>query len=163
MPGLHAQHVAIGGDLTGKVELRPATRNRFLMDRLTPERRRRLMQQVKGENTRPELVVRSLLHRLGYRFRLHRKDLPGTPDVVFPSRYLVIFVHGCFWHGHGCRIGQLPKSRLEYWGPKIASNRNRDARNSADLEAAGWRVAAIWQCELFDLDGLTVRLRKLLG
>lgn len=90
-----------------------------MTDRLSPERRRYLMQQVRSKNTRPEKAVRSLLHSIGYRFRLHRKDLPGTPDIVFPSRRLVLFVHGCFWHGHGCRIGQLPKSRLDYWSPKI--------------------------------------------
>ncbi|VVE01324.1 very short patch repair endonuclease [Pandoraea nosoerga] len=120
------------------------------------------MQQVKGKNTRPEMIVRSLLHRLGYRFRLHRKDLPGTPDVVFPSRRVALFVHGCFWHGHGCRIGQLPKSRLDYWQPKIATNRDRDARKEAALEATGWRVAVVWQCELTDLEGLATRLKDLL-
>ncbi|MGD7193419.1 very short patch repair endonuclease [Ralstonia pseudosolanacearum] len=133
-----------------------------MTDRLNPEQRRHLMQQVKGKDTKPEMIVRSLLHRLGYRFRLHRKDLPGTPDVVFPSRRLALFVHGCFWHGHGCRIGQLPKSRLDYWGPKIAANRNRDACKEAALEEAGWRVAVVWQCELADLEALTARLRALL-
>lgn len=121
------------------------------------------MRQVKGKDTRPERVVRSLLHHLGYRFRLHRKDLPGTPDIVFPSRRLTLFVHGCFWHGHGCRIGQLPKSRLDYWQPKIAANRERDARKEAALEAAGWHVAVVWQCELADLEQLTKRLQALLG
>ncbi|CAH2779947.1 MAG: Very-short-patch mismatch repair endonuclease (G-T specific) [uncultured Caballeronia sp.] len=120
------------------------------------------MQQVKGKNTRPEMIVRSLVHRLGYRFRLHRKDLPGTPDVVFPSRRVALFVHGCFWHGHGCRIGQLPKSRFEYWQPKIAANRDRDARKEAALESVRWRVAVVWQCELADLEGLTARLKDLL-
>lgn len=133
-----------------------------MTDRLSPERRRRLMQQVKGKNTQPERAVRSLLHRLGYRFRLHRKDLPGTPDIVFPSRRLVVFVHGCFWHGHGCRIGHLPKSRLEYWQPKIDSNRARDQRKEAALTAAGWRVAVVWQCELADPATLEVRLRDIL-
>ena len=120
------------------------------------------MQRVKGKDTKPEKLVRSLLHRLGYRFRLHRKDLPGTPDIVFPSRRLVLFVHGCFWHGHGCRIGQLPKSRLEYWRPKIAANRDRDQRQEAALSAAGWRVAVVWQCELVDQANLAVRLQCLL-
>ena len=133
-----------------------------MTDRLDPDRRRRLMQQVKGKDTQPEKFVRSLLHRLGYRFRLHRKDLPGTPDIVFPSRRLVIFVHGCFWHGHGCRIGQLPKSHLEYWYPKIQANRERDQRKKLALENAGWRVAVVWQCELFDSDALSVSLQRLL-
>ena len=120
------------------------------------------MQRVKGKDTQPEKIVRSLLHRLGYRFRLHRKDLPGTPDIVFPSRRLALFVHGCFWHGHGCRIGQLPKSRLDYWQPKIEANRARDRRNEAALAEAGWRVATVWQCELADREALADRLRRLL-
>jgi DNA mismatch endonuclease, patch repair protein len=120
------------------------------------------MQQVKGKDTKPELTVRSLLHRMGYRFRLHRKDLPGTPDLVFPGRRVALFVHGCFWHGHGCRIGRLPKSRLDYWAPKIDANRARDARKQAALAAAGWRVAVVWQCELADIEGLAVRLRGVL-
>lgn len=120
------------------------------------------MQQVKGKDTMPELIVRSLLYKLGYRFRLHRKDLPGTPDIVFPSRRLVLFVHGCFWHGHGCRIGRLPKSRLDYWQPKVEANRARDERKEAALIAAGWRVAVVWQCELVDRDALATRLRNIL-
>jgi DNA mismatch endonuclease (patch repair protein) len=120
------------------------------------------MQRVKGKDTQPEKIVRSLLHRLGYRFRLHRKDLPGTPDIVFPRRRLALFVHGCFWHGHGCRIGQPPKSRLDYWQPKIEGNRARDQRKEAALAAAGWRVAVVWQCELSDRDSLADRLRHML-
>jgi DNA mismatch endonuclease (patch repair protein) len=120
------------------------------------------MRKVKGKDTLPERTVRSLLHRLGYRFRLHRKGLPGTPDIVFPSRHLALFVHGCFWHGHGCRIGHLPKSKLDYWGPKIAANRARDARKQAALAAEGWRSAVVWQCELAELDGLASRLQSLL-
>ena len=116
------------------------------------------MQAVKGKNTLPELVVRSLLHRLGFRFRLHRKDLPGTPDIVFPSRKVAIFVHGCFWHGHGCRIGQPPKSRLDYWTPKIAANRVRDDRKQTALAAAGWRSLVVWQCELKDTEALARKL-----
>lgn len=133
-----------------------------MVDRLDPERRSRLMRQVKGKNTRPEMVVRSLLHRLGYRFRLHRKDLPGTPDIVFPSRRIALFVHGCFWHGHGCRIGQLPKSRLDYWKPKIEANAERDRRKQAALTSEGWRVAVVWQCELADKEALTEKLRSIL-
>lgn len=129
-----------------------------MTDRLDPEARRCLMQAVKGKNTRPELVVRSLLHRLGFRFRLHRKDLPGTPDIVFPSRKAAIFVHGCFWHGHGCRIGQLPKSRLDYWTPKIAANSARDDRKHAALAAAGWRSLVVWQCELKDTEAVAKKL-----
>jgi len=133
-----------------------------MTDRLDPDRRRKLMQKVKGKDTKPEKIVRSLLHRLGYRFRLHRKNLPGTPDIVFPSRHLALFVHGCFWHGHGCRIGQLPKSRLDYWQPKIEANRDRDRHKEAALIAKGWRVAVVWQCELADLDSLRDQLIRLL-
>lgn len=133
-----------------------------MVDNRTPEQRRATMQAVRGKNTGPEWTVRRLLHRLGYRFRLHRKDLPGTPDIVFPSRRLALFVHGCFWHGHGCHIGQLPKSRLDYWKPKIEANAERDRRKQAALAADGWRVAVVWQCELADMDALTARLRCLL-
>jgi DNA mismatch endonuclease (patch repair protein) len=127
-------------------------------DRLASATRRRLMQAIKGKNTKPELVVRSLLHKLGYRFRLRRKDLPGTPDIVFPSRKAAIFVHGCFWHGHLCRIGQLPKSRIDYWKPKISANRTRDDRKQAALAASGWRLFVVWQCELTDTKALAGKL-----
>lgn len=133
-----------------------------MTDRLDPANRRRLMQAVKGKDTAPELAVRSLLHRLGYRFRLHRRDLPGTPDIVLPGRRVAIFVHGCYWHGHGCRIGRLPKSRLDYWGPKIDANRARDARKEAALAAAGWRVLVVWQCEIKDEENLAERLVRFL-
>ncbi|MEM5371015.1 DNA mismatch endonuclease Vsr [Paraburkholderia azotifigens] len=129
-----------------------------MTDRLSPERRSRLMQAVKGKNTAPELAVRSLLHALGYRFRLHRRDLPGTPDIVLPGRRCAIFVHGCFWHAHGCRIGQPPKSRLDYWRPKLEANKDRDLRKLTELEAAGWKVLVIWQCELRDPETLVKRL-----
>ena len=121
------------------------------------------MQAVKSKNTTPELAVRSLLHRMGYRFRLHRRDLPGTPDIVFPGRRSAIFVHGCYWHAHGCRIGQPPKSRLDYWQPKLEANKARDRRKLADLEGAGWDVLVVWQCELRDTAALTERLGKFLG
>ena len=134
-----------------------------MTDRLDPDRRRRLMQQVKSKNTWPEMAVRSLLHNMGYRFRLHRNDLPGTPDIVLPGRHVALFVHGCYWHGHGCRTGKLPKSRLDYWGPKINANRARDRRKENALAAAGWRVAVVWQCELADREGLTNRLREILN
>lgn len=134
-----------------------------MTDRLTPAARSGLMKRVRQRNTAPEKRVRSLLHKLGYRFRLHRKDLPGTPDIVLPSRRLAIFVHGCFWHGHDCRRGRAPTSNLEYWGPKLESNRERDSRKEAALVAAGWRVAVVWQCELDDEPALSHRLSSLLG
>jgi DNA mismatch endonuclease (patch repair protein) len=103
-----------------------------------------------------------LLHKLGFRFRLHRGDLPGTPDIVLPRFRTALFVHGCYWHGHACRLGQLPKSNLEYWAPKIASNKERDARKQQELIDLGWNVVVVWQCELRDEVGLGQRLQKLL-
>lgn len=121
------------------------------------------MKAVKSKDTKPEMTVRRLLHSLGYRYRLHRKDLPGKPDIVFPSRRKAIFVHGCFWHAHGCKKGRLPRSRLEYWRPKLAQNAERDARKIAELEALGWSVLVVWQCETSDLDPLSEDLRLFLG
>ncbi|HEX4737151.1 MAG TPA: DNA mismatch endonuclease Vsr [Allosphingosinicella sp.] len=110
--------------------------------------KRSLMARFKGKNTKPELLVRRLLHRLGLRFRLHRRDLPGTPDIVLPGRRLVIFVHGCFWHHHeGCPTARIPVSRSDFWRAKFQYNRERDERNSKALEALGWRVVRIWECE----------------
>ena len=110
--------------------------------------RSRIMRAVKGRDTAPELLVRKLAHGLGYRFRLHRVDLPGKPDLVFPSREKIIFVHGCFWHRHsGCKKASLPKSRPEYWHSKFSANVERDERVRAELEARGWKVATIWECE----------------
>lgn len=106
------------------------------------------MARVRQKNTGPELRLRRQLHAAGYRFRLHRKDLPGTPDIVFPGRRKVIFVHGCFWHGHDCRAGRAPSSNLAYWAAKIGANVERDERNGRMLEAAGWRVFVVWQCQL---------------
>lgn len=127
-------------------------------DHVSAERRSHIMASVGTKNTKPEMIVRRTLHRLGYRFRLHRMDLPGKPDIVFPSRRKVIFVHGCYWHGHECRWGQLPKTKLEYWGPKIGVNRERDARNVAALESAGWSSHIVWQCELRSLPEAVERI-----
>ena len=134
-----------------------------MTDRLTAKRRSALMARIKGKNTGPELAVRRLTHSLGYRFRLHRADLPGTPDLVFPSRRKVMFVHGCFWHGHGCSKGRLPKSKLDYWAPKIANNRRRDARQRRLLKAAGWSSLVIWACVIADQRPLTELITKFLG
>lgn len=107
------------------------------------------MSQVKGQNTKPELAVRRLIFGMGYRYRLHDKRLPGKPDLVFPGRRKVIFVHGCFWHGHvDCRYGRLPKSRTDFWRKKIVTNQKRDRKNVDDLLAANWCVLIVWQCEL---------------
>lgn len=120
------------------------------MDTRTPEQRRRIMQSVRQKDTGPELAVRQALHALGYRYRLHSKNLPGRPDLVFPSRKKAIFVHGCFWHGHDCPKGRLPASRLDYWGPKIAANKERDERTVNELERSGWQCFVVWQCETKD-------------
>ena len=133
------------------------------MDRLTPEARSRLMSRIGPKDTHPERTVRSMLHRLGYRFRLHRKDLPGTPDSVLPGRGAVVFVHGCFWHGHSCKVGKMSKSRTEYWDPKIEANRQRDKRKSRRLRTLGWRVLTVWECELKKPQKLQCRLLRYFG
>ncbi|MEQ8406419.1 MAG: very short patch repair endonuclease [Oceanicaulis sp.] len=133
-------------------------------DVFSPEERSRVMARVKGKDTKPELKVRRLAHALGYRFRLHRKDLPGTPDLAFPGRRKVIFVHGCFWHGHACARGaRKPKTRADYWAAKIARNRARDAAAQAALSELGWDALVLWECELKDVDALAGRLRRFLG
>lgn len=134
------------------------------MDRLSPERRSWLMSRVSSKNTGPELILRSILHGLGYRFRLHGKQLPGKPDIVFSKRKKVIFVHGCFWHGHAeCRFGRLPKSNVALWEPKIERNKVRDKKVVAALTAAGWTSMVVWQCELKDLPALENRIAAFLG
>jgi DNA mismatch endonuclease (patch repair protein) len=130
----------------------------------SPDVRRRTMQAVKSKNTVPELRVRSLTHRMGYRFRLHRKDLPGKPDLVFPSRRKAIFVHGCFWHGHDCARGaRVPKNNRDYWRAKIARNRERDRNACAVLATSGWAVLILWECDLKNEKGLRARVRKFLS
>ena len=129
-----------------------------MADTRTPEQRRRIMQAVGTEDTGPERVVRRLLHGHGYRYRLHVKDLPGRPDIVFPGRQKAIFVHGCFWHGHGCEKGKAPKSRLDYWGPKLKANAERDVAQRMQLEALGWSVLTVWQCETRDPASLAGKL-----
>lgn len=106
------------------------------------------MASVGSKNTGPELVVRRALHKLGFRFRLHRKDLPGCPDLVFPKLKKIVFVHGCYWHGHRCDYGSLPKTRVSFWKAKIAGNRERDRRVRAQLKKLGWRTFIVWQCQL---------------
>jgi DNA mismatch endonuclease, patch repair protein len=142
---------------------RSSVRLARVADNRTKESRSRLMGRVKQRHTAPELTVRRLLHSLGYRFRLHRRDLPGSPDIVFPARKAAIFVHGCFWHAHGCSKGLPPKTRVEYWGRKLADNRARDRRNEARLAEAGWRSMTVWQCELKDMGELQKSLRRFLG
>ena len=117
-------------------------------DTVTPDVRSRMMAGIRGKNTKPELAIRSALHCLGFRFRLHRNDLPGKPDLVFPKHRAVIFVHGCFWHGHGCHLFKWPKTRTEFWEQKINSNIARDCRQLTALADRRWRVATIWECAL---------------
>lgn len=129
------------------------------MDRISPERRGWLMSQVKSKNTSTELTVRRLVYGMGFRYRLHVKTLPGKPDLVFKGRRKIIFVNGCFWHGHDdCRFARLPKSRIDFWMAKISRNRERDQENVAAIEAIGWRVLTVWQCELKNLEGLKKRI-----
>lgn len=134
-----------------------------MADRVSPEERSAIMRRVRRKDTQPELAIRRLLHRMGYRFRLHAKELPGSPDVVFRPRRAVIFVHGCFWHGHHCRWARPVQSNGEYWAAKIDRNRRRDAAVEAALEAAGWRALVAWECELKDPETLSERLRQFLG
>lgn len=134
-----------------------------MADTRTPAQRRRIMQSVKQKDTGPELTVRKKLHGLGYRFRLHARSLSGRPDLVFPSRKKAIFIHGCFWHGHDCGKGRLPKSRLEYWKPKIEANKTRDERNVNELKKAGWESLVLWQCEVARLDDVLNRIVQFLG
>ncbi len=135
-----------------------------MTDVFSKEKRSSVMRQVKGRNTTPELTVRRALTKLGARFRLHRKDLPGAPDIVLPGRQLAIFVHGCFWHGHDCARGaRQPKQNAAYWLGKIGRNRERDGETRAKLAALGWRVEVIWECDLGDPAALTARLMSLLA
>lgn len=134
-----------------------------MTDVFPSEKRSWIMGRVREKNTSPELKVRSLIHRLGFRFRLHKKDLPGKPDLVFPSRKKIIFVHGCFWHGHDCSRGERePKSNTEYWVEKIRRNAERDARHRSDLKALGWDVLVVWECELKDAEALSSRITSFL-
>lgn len=133
------------------------------MDRLDAQRRSENMRRIKSKNTKPEVLLRSLLHKAGYRFRVHRKDLPGNPDIVFPGRRKVIFVHGCFWHQHaGCREGRLPSTRQEYWRPKLERNVQRDTVAIEQLQAQGWSVLTIWECELNDSSDFLNRIETYL-
>lgn len=134
-----------------------------MTDILSKTQRSALMRRIRGRDTRPELIVRKLAHSLGYRFRLHKKSLPGSPDLVFPFRRKIIFVHGCFWHGHECRRNRHPKSRPDYWAMRFAKNKERDQRNLSALNALGWSVLVIWECETADTNHLSRRLVRFLG
>lgn len=135
-----------------------------MADCFTPEKRSAIMRAVKSRDTTPELRVRRALHAMGYRFRLHRKDLPGTPDIVLPRHNLALFVHGCYWHGHDCKRGdRIPRSNREYWSAKIDRNKKRDQVNYEALQSLGWRISTIWECETHASGQLYERLSTLFG
>jgi len=120
-----------------------------MADVVSPDVRSRMMAGIRGRDTQPEMLVRRYLHGLGFRYRLAPRNLPGKPDLVLPKHGVAIFVHGCFWHGHaGCRFATVPATRTEFWANKIATNRARDHRKETELQAAGWRVAVVWECVL---------------
>ena len=122
------------------------------------------MRSVKDRDTGPEMLVRRLLHRMGYRFRLHRKDLPGKPDIVFSSRRKVIFIHGCFWHGHSCKRGsRVPKTNVRYWKEKITGNVERHSNQVSELSEIGWKELTLWECELTNSEAISQRLNAFLG
>lgn len=126
-----------------------STVQRTRSDVFTPAKRSEIMSRVRSRNTKPELFVRSLLHAMGYRFRLHRKDLPGSPDIVLPKYRTAVFVHGCFWHQHlGCRKATFPKNNSEFWEAKLKRNRERDLEAQRKLEESGWNVLTLWECEV---------------
>ncbi len=129
----------------------------------TREHRSRIMRAVKSRDTKPEMLARRTIHGMGYRYRLHRKDLPGKPDLVFPSRRMAIFIHGCFWHGHDCARGaRMPKSNRRYWEKKIGRNRERDSQSRNALNQDGWHVLTVWECQMKDQEALRARLRQFL-
>lgn len=132
------------------------------MDTISRAHRSWNMSRIKGKDTSPELIVRSVLHSMGYRFRLHVKTLPGRPDVVLPKWRMVIFVHGCFWHRHdGCKYAYTPKSRLDFWLKKFDENVKRDATQRVKLRAAGWKVRIVWECQTADREALRKRLARM--
>ena len=134
------------------------------MDTLTAAERSELMRRVRAKDTKPEMAVRSLVHRMGFRYRLHRRELPGNPDLVFPRLRKVIFVHGCFWHGHCCRSGQnRPRSNKGYWLPKLHRNKARDRANRAKLRRSGWDVLVVWECQDRRIEALCERIAPFLG
>jgi DNA mismatch endonuclease (patch repair protein) len=133
------------------------------MDSISREKRADVMSRIRNRDTRPEMALRRLVHGMGYRFRLHARDLPGRPDLVLPRHRAVIFMHGCFWHRHpGCPLARMPKSRLDFWRPKLEGNRKRDLANLEKLEGLGWRALVVWECELSDMDAVRGKVRAFL-
>lgn len=135
-----------------------------MADIVSKEARSKMMSGIKGKNTKPEMLVRSMLHKMGYRFRLHMKDLPGKPDIVLPKYHTVVFVHGCFWHRHsGCKYAYTPKSRSDFWNEKFKKNVERDSANRDGLQRAGWVVLTVWECETKNVDSLSKALEMLMS
>jgi DNA mismatch endonuclease (patch repair protein) len=135
------------------------------MDTLSKSERSERMRRIRGRDTKPEMIVRRLIHGMGYRYRLHQGGLPGKPDLVFPGRKKAIFVHGCFWHRHpdpNCRLARMPKTQLDFWGPKLATNRERDERNISRFEGLGWRVLQVWECQIKNREELAARIVEFL-
>lgn len=131
--------------------------------KVDPERSR-IMRAVKARDTVPEMIVRRLVHSMGYRYRLHRKDLPGKPDLTFQRRHKVIFVHGCFWHGHDCKRGaRLPKTNRDYWETKITRNRERDQQHDQELRCQGWRILVVWECQIKEPQTMAGQIKNFLG
>ncbi len=133
------------------------------MDTLSEKERSRRMSLIRSKGSAPELKLRKLIHGMGFRYRLHVRGLPGKPDLVFPSRKAIIFMHGCFWHRHeSCRLARWPKSKLDFWKPKLEENRKRDLRNQKELEKLGWRVLVVWECELSNLEDVSGKVKEFL-
>ena len=133
-----------------------------MVDHISSEHRSLLMGRIRGQDTKPEMQVRCLVHGMGFRYRLHRQDLPGTPDLVFSKRKKAIFVHGCFWHQHDCPRGSRPTSNQEFWNSKLDKNIQRDTENISKLEALGWTVLVVWECETKNTEQLVSRIRSFL-
>ncbi|TVZ41176.1 T/G mismatch-specific endonuclease [Alteromonadaceae bacterium 2753L.S.0a.02] len=136
-----------------------------MSDTLTKTQRSERMGRIKHKDTKPEMKVRKLVHGMGYRYRLHKVNLPGKPDLVFSSRKKIIFVHGCFWHRHPdpcCKLARLPKSKIDFWLPKLEGNRKRDEENLRRLNASGWDVLVVWECEIKDKERLKAHIKEFL-
>ncbi len=133
------------------------------MDTLSKEERSERMSRVRSKNSAAEMRLRRLIHGMGFRYRLHVRSLPGTPDLVFPSRRAVIFMHGCFWHRHdNCHLARLPKSRMDFWGQKLEANKQRDRKNEELLRKLGWRVLVVWECQMKDIDTVSAIVKEFL-
>lgn len=134
-----------------------------MADTLSPKERSERMSRIRGKGSAPEMKLRRLVHGMGFRYRLHIKELPGKPDLVFPSRHAVIFMHGCFWHRHqGCKLARLPKSKLDFWKTKLEANKERDLLHKRQLRDLGWRVLVVWECEMSDTDRVSAIVRDFL-